>query len=198
MTDNSEVLTMDRKALRDSPEVLTSSGWNDRGALLLQSGQTDRAADCFKKACLANPRNFNALENLIELFIRMEKHAPAAALASQWTRSHPRCARAWIAWAKLTLLAGQFAAARAALATALEIDPANAAVRNALNSLQSEQDADADSTPHSALHTSNSALPGLSEVEGRTPHSDSPLPFLRPLSPASTAPVKNDPPVLCV
>ena len=141
----------------------------------------DQAAECFKRAYLADARNLDALENLIELFIRSGKCGPAAALASQWTRSHPRCARAWIARAKLNLLAGELASAKAALAAALEIDPANAAVQSALESLG--RGTHGVPTLHSAV---------------RTPRSDSPLPFLRPLSPISKAPVQSDPPVLCV
>ena len=77
-----------------------------------RAGSWTQAAECFKKAYLADARNFGALENLIEVFIRSGRHEPAAALASQWTRSQPRCARAWIARAKLNLLAGEMASAR--------------------------------------------------------------------------------------
>ena len=139
------------------------------------------AAECFKKAYLADTRNLGALENLIELLIRAGRHEPAGALASQWTRSHPRCARAWIARAKLNLLAGEIASARTALATALEIDPANAAVQSALESLGSETRGDP--APQAAP---------------RAPRPESPLPFLRPLGPISKAPARSDPPVLCV
>ena len=109
----------------------------------------DEAADCFKKAYLADPQNLNALESLIELFIRSGKYEPAAALALQWTRSHPSCARAWIAWAKLNLLAGELASAKTALTRALKIDPANAAVQSALESL--EGGTNGNSTPHSSV-----------------------------------------------
>ena len=139
----------------------------------------DAAAECFKKACVADPRNLDALENLLEVFIRSGNCGPASALALQWTRSHPRCGRAWIARAKLHLLAGELPSAKTALAMALEIDPANAAVQSALESLARGTPGDA--APHSAP---------------RTPHSDSPLPFLRPLSPISKAPATSDPPVL--
>ncbi len=106
-TNESEVETTDRAALHDSPPaIITSAGWNDRGARLFKSGRTDAAAECFKKAYMADTRNLDALENLLEVFIRSGNHGPAAALALQWTRSQPRCARAWIARAKLNLLAG--------------------------------------------------------------------------------------------
>ncbi|MGO8704866.1 MAG: glycosyltransferase [Candidatus Brocadiia bacterium] len=172
-TNESEVETTDRAALHDSPPaIITSAGWNDRGARLFKSGRTDAAAECFKKAYMADTRNLDALENLLEVFIRSGNHGPAAALALQWTRSQPRCARAWIARAKLNLLADEIASAKTALATALEIDPANAAVQSALESL------------------------GRGSPGDSAPHSDSPLPFLRPLSPTSKAPVASDPPVL--
>jgi len=130
-----------------------SEGWNDLGALLFRSGQVDEAADCFKKAYRADPQNLDALENLIQLFIRSGKYQPAAALASHWTRSHPSCARAWIAWAKLNLLAGELASAKTALTTALQIDPANAVVRSALEPL--EAGTHANSSPHSAVACPN-------------------------------------------
>jgi glycosyltransferase involved in cell wall biosynthesis len=172
-TNESEVETTDREALHDPPpELPTSAGWNDRGARLFKNGQLDAAAECFKKAYLADTRNLDALENLLEVFIRSGNHGPAVALALQWTRSHPRCARAWIARAKLHLLAGEIASAKTALATALEIDPANEAIQSALESL-------------------GRGTPGDS-----TSQSESPLPFLRPLSPTSKAPVTSDPPVL--
>jgi len=121
-TDKSEVETTNREALHGPPpELPTSADWNDRGARLFKSGQTDRAAECFTKAYLADTRNLDALENLIELFIRSGRHGPAATLARQWTRLHPRCARAWIACAKLNLLVGELASAETALTTALEI-----------------------------------------------------------------------------
>jgi tetratricopeptide (TPR) repeat protein len=112
-----------------------SQGWNDLGGLLLRSGKIDEAADCFKRAYMADPQNLNALESLIELFLRSHKYQPAAALTLQWTRSHPSCGRAWIARAKLNLLAGELVSAKAALTRALKIDPANAAVQSALDSL---------------------------------------------------------------
>ncbi len=174
-TEASGVETTNREALHDPPPGLpTSAGWNDRGARLFKNGQADQAAECFKKAFLADTRNFDALENLIELFIRTGKHGPAAALASQWTRTHPRCSRAWISRAKLSLIAGDLAAAKTALSTALEMDPANAAVQSALESL------------------------GDGTRGGAAPHPESPLPFLRPLGPPSQALVRNDPPVLWV
>lgn len=141
----------------------------------------DAAAECFRKAYLSDTQNLKALENHVEVLIRSGRYAPAAVLASQWTDSHPRCAGAWIARAKLHLVAGELASAKTALTTALEIDPANAAVRSALESLG--RGTRGDSAPHSAPRTSRP---------------DSPLPFLRPLSLISKAPVKNDPPVLCV
>lgn len=141
----------------------------------------DRAAKCFKEAYLADTRNFDALENLIELFIRLDRHEPAMALASQWTLSQPRCARAWIARAKLNLLSGEIVSAKTALTAALDNDPDNAAVQNALESLGRG--------PHG--DPASHALP-------RTPPPESPLPFLRPLSPVSKTLVENDPPVLWV
>jgi tetratricopeptide (TPR) repeat protein len=115
-----------------------SEGWNNLGALLFRSGRMDEAAECFRKAYLAAPQNLGALENLFELFIRWGKCEPAAALAAQWTRTHPSCARAWIAWAKLNLLAGEIVPAKAALTRALQIEPANPAVQSALESLEGE------------------------------------------------------------
>ncbi len=112
-----------------------SEGWNDLGLLLFRNGKMDEAADCFKKAYVADPQNLNALERLIELFIRSRKYEPAAALALQWTRLHPSCGRAWIAWAKLNLLTGELVSAKTALTRALRIDPANAAIQSALESL---------------------------------------------------------------
>jgi len=76
-----------------------------------------------------------AAELRTELFVRSGKCEPAAAIAWQWTRSHPSCARAWVAWAKLNLLAGELASAKTALTRALKIDPADALVQNALKSL---------------------------------------------------------------
>ena len=112
-----------------------SEGWNKLGTLLFRRGRMDEAAECFRKAYLAAPRNLDALENLIELFFRSGNCEAAAALASQWTRTHPSSARAWIAWAKLNLLAGRLVPAKAALTRALQIEPANAAVQSALKSL---------------------------------------------------------------
>ena len=123
-----------RKSLAGASSL--SEGWNDLGVLLFQSGKMDEAADCFKRAYRADPQNLNALESLIENFIRSGKCQPAAALAWQWTRSHPSCARAWVAWAKLNLIAGDAASAKTALTRALKIDPANAAVQSALESLE--------------------------------------------------------------
>ncbi len=123
-----------RKSLAGASSL--SEGWNDLGVLLFQSGKMDEAADCFKRAYRADPQNLNALESLIENFIRSGKCQPAAALAWQWTRSHPSCARAWVAWAKLNLIAGDAASAKTALTRALKIDPADAAVQSALESLE--------------------------------------------------------------
>ncbi len=141
-----ERIALLRKSLVGASSL--SEGWNDLGVLLFRSGQTDEATDCFKKAYLSDPQNLNALESLIEHFIRLGKCEPAAALALQWTRSHPSCARAWIAWAKLNLIAGESASAKAALIRALKIDPANAVVQSALESLKSG--ASGNSTLHSA------------------------------------------------
>jgi tetratricopeptide (TPR) repeat protein len=129
-----ERIALLRKALGGAPSH--SEGWNDLGLLLFRSGRMDEAAECFRKAHRAAPHNLDALENLIELFLRSGKCGPAAALALQWTRSHPSCARAWIAWAKLNLLAGDLACAKAALTQALESDPANPSVQSALESLE--------------------------------------------------------------
>jgi tetratricopeptide (TPR) repeat protein len=141
-----ERIALLRKSLVGASSL--SEGWNDLGVLLFRSGKTDEATDCFKKAYLSDPQNLNALENLIEHFIRLGKCEPAAALALQWTRSHPSCSRAWIAWAKLNLIAGESASAKAALTRALKIDPANAVVQSALESLESG--ASSHSTPCSA------------------------------------------------
>jgi glycosyltransferase involved in cell wall biosynthesis len=181
-TDHAELETANPAALRGpQPELPTSAdlpadsvGWNNRGVRLFENGRADEAADCFKKAYLADPRNLGALENLIELFIRTGRREPAVLVASQWAGSHPRCARAWIAWAKLHLLAGEIASARTALVTALEIEPGNAAVQSALGALAGGADG------------------------GSAPRAESPLPFLRPLGPISKAPVPDDPPVLWV
>jgi tetratricopeptide (TPR) repeat protein len=142
-----ERIALLRKSLAGAPSP--SEGWNDLGVLLFRSGKMDEAADCFKKAYLADPQNLNALESLIELLSRSGKREPAAALALQWTRSHPSCARAWVAWAKLNLLARELASAKTALTRALKIDPANAVVQSALESLEGGMDRN--STSHSAL-----------------------------------------------
>jgi Flp pilus assembly protein TadD len=113
-----------------------SEGWNDLGILLFRSGRMEEAIECLSKACRADPQNFRAIENLIELFSRAGKRGPAAALALQWTRSHPSSSRAWAAWGKLNLLAGDLTGARAALARAHRSDPADAAIREALESLE--------------------------------------------------------------
>jgi len=128
-----ERIALLRKSLAGAASL--AEGWNDLGVLLFRSGKMDEAADCFQKAYRADPQNLNALESLIELFVRSGKCEPAAALAWQWTRSHPSCARAWVAWAKLNLLAGELASAKTALTRALKIDPADALVQNALKSL---------------------------------------------------------------
>jgi len=134
--DTATAITLLRERLAHCPH--DSATWNDLGALLCGSGRVAEAEGCFQKAFLADPQNFTALENLVEVLIRSNKCDQAAALVAQWTRLRPRCVQAWLIWAKLRLLAGDTDRAKAALTVAAKIEPDNLKIRAALGSLPTE------------------------------------------------------------
>ena len=180
--DTTTAIALLREGLANSPGH--SQAWNDLGALLRESGRIAEAEDCFQKAFLADPQNFIALENLVDASVRANKCGQAAALVAQWTRSRPRCAQAWIARARLHLIAGDIAGAKSALTAAAQIEPGNAAVQDALESLRPDAEF--------LLPSSSEELAGA--PQGPRP----PLPFLRPLSPPCALQARDDPPVLWV
>lgn len=172
--DHRRALSLMEEHVRNSPDDFT--GWNELGALRFQTGDATEGINCLRKAVLIEPTNPTVLENLIEMLVAVEQYDAAAHVAFQWTQSAPRSADAWVAWARLNLMADNASVAKGALETALDLDPQNRHVRVALNNLVDAQ------------HARESG-----DVESA---STAPLPFLRPLAPKGVEPARSCPPIL--
>ena len=121
------------------------AGWNELGALRFQTGDVAAGIHCLRKALLIEPTNPTVIENLIEMLVAVEQYDAAANVAFQWTQSAPRSADAWVAWARLNLMADNAPVATDALQTALDLDPHNRHIRVALcNLTDAQQTADSE------------------------------------------------------
>jgi glycosyltransferase involved in cell wall biosynthesis/Flp pilus assembly protein TadD len=164
--------------LNSGNEPHDSALWRLLGHLCLESGDADSALRCFREALTSDPAGDDALDGLVQSYVAAERYPEAALVATKWTESLPGSFAAWVALARLRLMAGQTVPARDALRRALAIKPEDGAVQEALAAVANETDSpDPAEDPASAL------------VE-------TPLPFLAPLRSGAVPPSPTDPPIL--
>lgn len=105
---------------------------------LRESGNPFAAESAYKQAMTSEPENPDWINGLLEIYLKTEQHAPAAALARELVQAQPAEPRHWTLYSGLLVILGRRTEAMAVLQLGGELDALTPASWHVLGDLYAE------------------------------------------------------------